>query len=656
MKNVCVATRIYTFSSSHTFFCCAPPLIMGKRAISEVIPEEDVAVKSEGLSRKKSKKDKKDKKQQSTDAEGVNGNEVHQHDEDNEATVKSGDEEKLSKAERKAAKQARREAKEAKKAGKQTSSGADTADVVMKDDDVDETDEKAAKKARKAEKAEKKRLKELKKAGGDIDSATPSSKITSQATSAVASTVESSATSPEPVGPGPYTENKELAALPQSEIDAYLAENFVTVDDPRTTDRKLRPIIKFSYLPVADASQRAPFATFTAPTPIQAVTWPALLSGRDMVGVAETGSGKTLAFGVPCIRFITSLPKKQQKGIKAVIVSPTRELAVQIHDQLVQLAKPAGLQVVCVYGGVPKDPQVAACRTASIVVATPGRLNDLISDGSADLSQAEYVVLDEADRMLDKGFEEAIRQIISCTPNKRQTLMFTATWPPSVRDLASTFMQSPVKITIGDNVSGELRANTRIKQEVEVVDPRGKETRLLQLLKQYQSGKNKDDRILVFCLYKKEAMRIESFIRAKGFRVGGIHGDLSQDKRTASLAAFKDGRIPLLVATDVAARGLDIPAVKVVINVTFPLTAEDYVHRIGRTGRAGKEGLAITLFTEHDKALSGALINVLKGAGQPVPEDLLKFGTTVKKKEHGAYGAFYKDVDMTKKATKVTFD
>jgi ATP-dependent RNA helicase DBP3 len=245
-------------------------------------------------------------------------------------------------------------------------------------------------------------------------------------------------------------------------------------------------------------------------------------------------------------------------------------------------------------------------RRAQIVVATPGRLNDLIGEGSADLSQAEFVVLDEADRMLDKGFEEAIRQIIQCTPDKRQTLMFTATWPESVRKLASTFMQSPVKISIGDNPTDELRANVRIKQLVEVVDPRNKEYRLNQLLKQYQSGKNKDDRILVLCLYKKEATRIEGFIRSQGYKVAGIHGDLAQEKRTASLDAFKKGTVPILVATDVAARGLDIPAVKLVINVTFPLTVEDYVHRIGRTGRAGKEGLAITLFTDHDKGLSGS--------------------------------------------------
>jgi ATP-dependent RNA helicase DBP3 len=541
---------------------------MGKRSIADIVADDDATAKPE-LSRKKSKKEKRD---------------AVEHPESEAA---------LSKAERKAAKKAKKETKRAP-------AEAEDAEAV-----------KAAKKA--ARKAEKKKLKEA-ASGAESPSTAPSSKAPSAGTSTLPSRVESSATSPEPAAIAPaadamsglYTENAELAQLPQSDIDAFLTKNTMTIDDPKPAARKLRPIINFKYLPTTDESQRAPFANFAAPTPIQAATWPFLLSGRDMVGVAETGSGKTLAFGVPCVRFISSIPKDKRRGIKAVIVSPTRELAVQIYDQLVALATPAGLSVVCVYGGVPKDPQVAACRKAHIVVATPGRLNDLIGDGSADLSKAEYVVLDEADRMLDKGFEEAIRQIISQTPKKRQTLMFTATWPPSVRDLASTFMGSPVRITIGDNVSGELRANVRIKQLVEVVDPRAKEQRLLQLLKQYQSGKNKDDRILVFCLYKKEAMRIENFIRMKGFRVGGIHGDLSQEKRSASLAAFKEGQVPLLVATDVAARGLDIPAVKLVINVTFPLTAEDYVHRIGRTGRAGKEGLAITLFTEHDKGLSGS--------------------------------------------------
>lgn len=367
----------------------------------------------------------------------------------------------------------------------------------------------------------------------------------------------------------PYTEDPALTALPQANIDQFLTGNFISIADPLPSSSLLRPLIAFSYLPVSDPAQRAPFKSFKAPTPIQAAAWPYLFAGRDVIGVAETGSGKTMAFAVPCARTILSLPESQRnKGARAVIVSPTRELAMQSYEQIMQLAKISGLKAVCVYGGVPKDEQRKSLKTADIVVATPGRLNDLINEGSADLSKAEYVVLDEADRMLDKGFEEEIRKIINTTPaiGKRQTLMFTATWPESVRSLAATFMSAPVKISIGDNPSGDLRANARIVQRVEVVDPRNKEYRLLQLLKQYQSGSQKDDRILVFALYKKEATRIESFIRSKGFRVAGIHGDLSQEQRTRSLDAFKQGNTPILVATDVAARGLDIPSVKLVIN------------------------------------------------------------------------------------------
>ncbi|KAI9787548.1 MAG: RNA-dependent ATPase [Geoglossum umbratile] len=533
--------------------------------------------------------------------------------------------------------------------------------------------EKARKAVRKAaKKAAKQATKARRETGGvrgesELEESQTQTPATTELDS-VPSVAQTAAHTPEPGttegAPAPgskcgYSQDPALASLPQATIDSFLSTNFITITDPVPSSQLLRPIISFKYLPVTDEAQLAPFKTFSSPTPIQAAAWPSLFAGRDVIGVAETGSGKTLAFAVPCIRYINSLPKsRKSRGAKVVIVSPTRELALQIHEQTLKLAGPAGLEVVCVYGGVQKEEQRKALKTASIIVATPGRLNDLISEGAANLSKVGYLVLDEADRMLDKGFEDAIREIIKTTPPtaQRQTLMFTATWPSSVRELAATFMKSPVKITIGDNPTGDLRANARITQKVEVVDPRGKEFRLLQLLKEYQSGGQKNDRILVFCLYKKEATRVEMFLKSKGLRVAGIHGDLSQPQRTASLEAFKSGRVPLLVATDVAARGLDIPAVKLVINVTFPLTVEDYVHRIGRTGRAGKEGLAITLFTEHDKAQSGALINVLKAANQPVPDELLKFGTTVKKKGHEAYGAFYKEIDGAKTATKITFD
>jgi ATP-dependent RNA helicase DBP3 len=263
------------------------------------------------------------------------------------------------------------------------------------------------------------------------------------------------------------------------------------------------------------------------------------------------------------------------------------------------------LGAVCIFGGVSKDEQRTALKTAAIVVATPGRLKDLQQDGSVDLSKVKYLVLDEADRMLDKGFEQDIKDIVAPMPvSRRQTVMFTATWPRSVRDLANTFMSTPVTVTIGGDPSADPRANLRIKQDVEVMDGRDKENRLIQLLTKSQKGKN-PEKVLVFCLYKKEAMRVERLISQRGFKVAGIHGDLNQSDRFRNLEAFKSGAATVLVATDVAARGLDIPAVMLVINVTFPLTVEDYVHRIGRTGRAGKEGHAITMFTEQDKGLSG---------------------------------------------------
>ena len=369
----------------------------------------------------------------------------------------------------------------------------------------------------------------------------------------------------------------------------------------------MRPTTSFSYLPHLSDTQVELLKSYTAPTPVQAATWPFLFGGRDVVGIAETGSGKTLAFGLPCLR---RMKKSKVTGLRAVMIAPTRELAVQVYKQVVALAGNKGPHAVCIYGGVPKDEQRQQVKTASIVVATPGRLKDLLGEGAMSLEAVEYLVLDEADRMLDKGFEADIKEIVSQMPDSatRQTAMFTATWPREVRELAATFMRTPVNITVGGAASTDPRANPRITQVVEVVDYNSKEPRLLQLLNEHQKGAKHNDRILVFCLYKKEAMRIERFIRSRGFTVAGIHGDMTQRDREKSLEAFKSGNVALLVATDVAARGLDIPAVKVVLNVTFPLTVEDYVHRIGRTGRAGATGLAITLFTENDKALSGGYV------------------------------------------------
>lgn len=539
--------------------------------------------------------------------------------------------------------------------------------VADEDEVMEDQDEAAAKKARKEEKKKRKEEKKAKKA----KESEPAAEEADEEAEAPKPKKEkkdkknkSEAAVAAPAGNGSYQQTAVLNAVPQADIDAFLKEHSITVTDPRSGAAALRPILEFAQLPPTDllTKKNSPFANYKAPTPIQAASWPHTLSGRDVVGVAETGSGKTMAFGLPCVQAVAALGRR---GTKAVVVSPTRELAMQTHEQLSALATLARLKCVCLYGGSSKDEQrMLISRGADIIVATPGRLKDFMSDDTVDLSGCEFVVLDEADRMLDKGFEEDIKQILGACPvrEKRQTLMFTATWPFSVQSLASTFMVEPVKITIGsggketENGAVELQANSRITQRVEVMEGHDKEFRLLQLLKAHQQGSQKNDRILVFCLYKKEATRVENFLSRKGVKVGGIHGDLRQEQRTKSLEAFKLGHTPVLVATDVAARGLDIPEVKLVINVTFPLTIEDYVHRIGRTGRAGKTGDAITFFTAQDKAHSGSLVNILKGANQPVPDELLKFGTTVKKKTHDMYGSFFKDVDMNQKATKITFD
>lgn len=383
-----------------------------------------------------------------------------------------------------------------------------------------------------------------------------------------------------------YQQTAELTAVPESEVKSFLEENYIAIHDQTNPSNTLRPILKFAHLPASRLLSKNPFGTFTTPTPIQAASWPFSLSGRDVVGIAETGSGKTYAFSLPCVEALLSLPKpanSRTAPTRAVIVSPTRELAMQTHESISTLASLVGLKAVCIYGGASKDDQRNLLRKgADIIVATPGRLKDFLSEGSISLSEAAFVVLDEADRMLDKGFEEDIKLIIGSCPakEKRQTLMFTATWPSEVRGLAETFMVDPVKVIINKNKPGgetgdgngngtiELQANSRITQTVEVVDPRGKERRLLEILKDAQKGKARNDRILVFCLYKKETTRVEQFLTSRGLNVCAIHGDLRQEQRTRSLEAFKAGTTTIMLATDVAARGLDIPEVKLVVNLT----------------------------------------------------------------------------------------
>ncbi|XP_015698978.2 DEAD-box ATP-dependent RNA helicase 5 [Oryza brachyantha] len=395
---------------------------------------------------------------------------------------------------------------------------------------------------------------------------------------------------------------------------------------------------------------------FARPSPIQAHAWPYLLDGRDFIGIAATGSGKTIAFGVPALMHVRKKLKEKsaKKGVpRCLVLSPTRELAQQIADVLCEAGAPCGISSVCLYGGTSKGPQISALKSGvDIVIGTPGRMKDLIGMGICRLNEVSFVVLDEADRMLDMGFEPEVREILSQTASERQTVMFSATWPPAVHQLAQEFMDpNPIKVVIG---SEDLSANHDVMQIVEVLDDRSRDTRLVALLDKYHKARR--NRVLVFVLYKKEATRVETMLQRRGWSAVSVHGDKAQHDRTKALALFKEGTCPLMIATDVASRGLDIPDVEVVINYSYPLTTEDYVHRIGRTGRAGKKGVAHTFFTQDNKGLAGELVNVLREAGQVIPPALTKFGTHVKKKESQIYGSHFKEIKAdAPKSTKITF-
>ncbi|KAG2714578.1 hypothetical protein I3760_03G033600 [Carya illinoinensis] len=357
-------------------------------------------------------------------------------------------------------------------------------------------------------------------------------------------------------------------------------------------------------------------AGFSAPTPIQAQSWPIALQSSDIVAIAKTGSGKTLGYLIPGFIHLKRCRNNPQLGPTVLVLSPTRELATQIQDGAVKFGKSSRILCTCLYGGAPKGPQLRDIeRGSDIVVATPGRLNDILEMKRISLHQVSYLVLDEADRMLDMGFEPQIRQIVKEVPHRRQTLMYTATWPKEVRKIAADLLVNPVQVNIG-NVD-ELVANKSITQHVEVLAPMEKHRRLEQILRSQEPG----SKIIIFCSTKKMCDQLARNL-TRQFGAAAIHGDKSQGERDHVLSQFRNGRSPILVATDVAARGLDVKDIRAVINYDFPTGVEDYVHRIGRTGRAGATGLAFTFFGDQDAKYASDLIKVLEGANQRVPPEI----------------------------------
>ena len=357
-------------------------------------------------------------------------------------------------------------------------------------------------------------------------------------------------------------------------------------------------------------ARRCASLEYLEPTPIQRQAIPVILTGSDLIGCAATGTGKTAAFLLPLLHRLHSNGKKPAAAIRALILAPTRELATQIAENLRAIDDKT--RAVTIMGGTNSNRQRDALRRgASIVIATPGRLLDHLENNVLDLSTIETLVLDEADRMLDLGFWPAIRQIIARTPTTRQTLLFSATMQPAIENVARSTMRNPQVIEV--NQRG--KAATTIKQTAYPVALESKTTLLFHLLESERL-----DRVLVFTRTKRGAERLSHLLLARKHQVGRIHADRTQPQREAALRGFRNGNFRVLVATDIAARGIDVDSISHVINFDMPEAPEDYVHRIGRTGRAGNAGQAISLVTPVDELILAA---VEKLTGQRVERVLL---------------------------------
>ncbi len=340
-------------------------------------------------------------------------------------------------------------------------------------------------------------------------------------------------------------------------------------------------------------------AGYLKPTPIQAQAIPAVMDGRDVMGLAQTGTGKTAAFALPILH---RLMQGARGHVRALIIAPTRELAEQIHEAIGTLGQPTRLRSLTIYGGVSANPQITKLKHgAEIVVACPGRLQDHIDQGNIDLSHLEVLVLDEADQMFDMGFFPAIRRILKHIPSQRQTLLFSATMPDEIRRLAHDVLSDPVTVQVGNTAPA-----VTVSHALYPVEQHLKTAMLLDLLQHTDTGS-----VLVFTRTKHRAKRLGEQLVKKGYQAASLQGNLSQNRRQAALDGFRDGTFQILVATDIAARGIDVSQVSHVINYDIPDTPEAYIHRIGRTGRAARTGDAFTLVTRDDASMVRSIERVL---------------------------------------------
>ncbi len=366
-------------------------------------------------------------------------------------------------------------------------------------------------------------------------------------------------------------------------------------------------------------------------TPIQAKAIPLVLEGRDVMGAAQTGTGKTAAFSIPLLQKMMKHENQSMSParhpVRAVVLAPTRELAVQVAANVKAYAKQTGLRVAVVFGGMDMKPQTVELKGGvEVLIATPGRLLDHIEAKNCNLSQVEYVVLDEADRMLDIGFLPDLQRILSYLPKQRQTLLFSATFSPEIKKLAQSYLQDPILV----ETARPNQTATNVEQRFYKVNDDDKRYVIRQILRDRDIKQS-----IVFVNSKLGAARLARSFERDGLRTTALHGDKSQDERLKALDAFKRGEVDLLVATDVAARGIDIAALPAVFNFDIPFNAEDYVHRIGRTGRAGASGLAVSLVSGSDTRLIADIEKLIKKKLDIEPFELENSRPTFRREREG---------------------
>ena len=362
---------------------------------------------------------------------------------------------------------------------------------------------------------------------------------------------------------------------------------------------------------------------YECPSPIQAAAIPHVLAGRDLIGCAQTGTGKTAAFAIPILQRLQGRIGREHKPIRALILTPTRELALQIQENFTQYGKYLPVRTAVIFGGVGQTPQIEAVQAGvDVLVATPGRLMDLRNQGHIDLTKLDMFVLDEADRMLDMGFIRDVRKIISWLPQKRQTLLFSATMPREIAELSQTLLKDPIRV----EVTPQSSTVDAIRQKLYRVEQAEKKNLLQEVLRDESLTS-----VLVFTNTKHRANRVAELLNGAGIPAMAIHGNKSQSARVLALSSFKEGTIRALVATDIAARGIDVSGLPCVINFELPNVPETYVHRIGRTGRAGRPGLAISFCNREEEAylrdiekLIGKKVPVVRNHALPVGETPVK--------------------------------